>query len=264
LPEVGSNPQPPLKIEFTEGKLIVVPGTVNGTRRVKVLMDTGATRSIISPRLAKSLRLQTIRTHVEVVAGDRKLRSSLVVLESIELGPIRRPLSCLVGDLPVASVDLLIGRDVLGRAAFTVDFERRSLVWGPGEPLEFSVPFDPSRKEIIVPLKVGTRDISVLLDSGADQLYLFENRVSSWLPIEPHEWHRRVRHLSSERRGSGVRLSRVTLGNETFARMGAVVVESARSDEAFTTDWQGLMGMACLDAKRVQIDYSIGLFSWER
>jgi predicted aspartyl protease len=255
---------PPLKIEANKSKLIVVPGIVNGSRPVNMLIDTGATCSIVSPRLAKSLRLRALRKYVEVIAGDRTLRSPLVTLPSIELGPIRRPLSCPVADLPLPDVDLLIGWDVLRHVAFTVDFENWSLLWGPGEPLEFRVPFDSSRKQIIVPLKVGTRDIFVLLDSGADSLYLFEEEVSSWLRIEPDQPQKRIGYLSNEKRGSSVRLSRVALGGEVFERMSAVVLESVLSSESHAPDWQGLMGMAALNAKRVQFDFSNGLFSWER
>ncbi len=263
LPRLVAN-QPPLRVESNKGRLIVVSGVVNGARRVHMLLDTGATCSIVSPRLAKSLHLRTLRKDVEVLAGNRTLRRPLVALPSIELGPIRRPLSCPVADLPLPDVDLLIGLDVLRGVAFTVDFENRSLLWGPREPFEFRVPFDSSRKQIVVPLKVGTRDISVLLDSGADTLYLFENEVSSWLKIEPDQLQRRVAHLNNERRGSKVRLSRVALGGKVFERMSAVILESVLSPESRPLDWQGLMGMAALNAKRVQFDFPNGLFSWER
>jgi hypothetical protein len=115
-----------------------------------------------------------------------------------------------------------------------------------------------------VPLKAGTSDIPVFLDSGADRIYLFENRVSSWLRVEPDEWHRRVRLLSSERLGSRITLSRDMLGTESFAKMSAVVLESAASEKPHTLDWHGLMGIECLNAKRVRIDFSNGVFSWER
>jgi len=254
----------PLSAPFDKGKLIVVQGIVNSAKRVNVLIDTGATRSIISPRLAKVLQLRTLRKKVEFIAGDRTLRTRLVHLPSLELGPIRRPLACLVADLPLPELELLIGWDMLSDIAFTVDFENRFLNWAPEEALEYRIPFDASHKQIIVPLKLGTREIPVLLDSGADTLYLFGKEVGSWLNTLPDEPQRRIGHLSYERRGSKIRLSRVDLGGEIFERMRAVILEPDLSPESHVHNWQGLMGMSVLNAKRARFDFPNGLFSWDR
>jgi hypothetical protein len=202
--------------------------------------------------------------HASVVSGSRTRSYPLAAVPSVELGPIRRPLTCPVAELPLRGVDIMIGRDVLHNVAFTLDLQKDLIHFGAAEPFRFRVSFDPSRKSIILPIRIGTHEVSVLLDTGAGALFLFENSVGGWLQ---HNrlfglW-RRIGHLSENALGTEVRLRDLQLGNATFDSVTAIVLESITKEAMASYEWEGLLGLASLNARRVLFDLRKGIFSWE-
>jgi predicted aspartyl protease len=261
ITEPGDNLLP---IRLDQGKRIILEGTVNNSTPVNMMLDTGSTCSVISTQLAKKLQLRKLLDNVPVYWSDQLVRHSLVVVPDIRIGPIHRPLTCPASDISLHGVDVIIGRDLLRTQIFTVDYEGRSLRFGAGVPLQHCVPFDVSRKEIIVSLRIGHREISLLLDSGADKLYLFENKVYPWLRINPRRLGCSLRHISTGRRGMMVSLTNVSLGGDDLQEMEAIVLESLPGGKSSLMEWHGLFGLGVLKAKRVQFDLKNGWFGWER
>jgi predicted aspartyl protease len=258
---IAAYPQETSSLPFrTTGGRIIVQGTIGEIERLNILLDTGSTCSVISPKLVKRLQLRTLPITTVLASNGRPVRYPLVYVPCIEIGPVRRPLTCPMAELPVAGIDILIGMDFLSRVAFTADFAEQLLHFGFADSLLHHVAFDPSRKEIIVTLRIGGREIPVLLDSGADTLYLFGERVRDLLKQNSNP-DRRVRHLSNEGRGTTVRLSDVALGDATFEAMQATVLEPAQSD--CLPQWHGLLGLRSLRSKRVCFDFVNGLLSWD-
>jgi predicted aspartyl protease len=253
-----------ISIKLDRGKRIIVEGTVDNSVPVNMMLDTGSTCSVVNTKLAKRLRLRTILDNVPVLWSDQVVHRSLVVVPDIKVGPIHRPLSCPAADIPLSGVDVIIGRDLLRSHIFTVDYEEHSLRFGAQAALKYRVPFDTSRKEIIVPLRIGEREISLLLDSGSDNLYLFENKVYPWLRFNPERLGALLRHVTTMRRCMMVSLSNVSFGGTDLDQIQAVVLESLPNGQSRQVEWHGLLGLGVLKAKRVQFDLRNGLFSWDR
>ena len=101
----------------------MVDVTVNGTTTANLLLDTGADRTMINPRVlvaaGASLARPVASARVTGVAGSDEV--SFVVVESLQIGEAR------IGRLPVASYDIggtgdgLLGRDFLDRFNVTID-----------------------------------------------------------------------------------------------------------------------------------------------
>jgi predicted aspartyl protease len=253
-----------LPVRFDRGRRIIVEGTANDIVRARMMIDTGSTCSVLNSRFAKGLTLRRLQNRLAFNSNDRVVYSPLIALPSIELGSIRRPLACLMAELPVDGIDLLIGRDVLRSVCFTVDYEAQLIHFGPKAALEHRISFDAAGLEIIVPLQVGNHEVLVKIDSGADGLYLFEDRAtSSWLRVDRNLFGFRIRHLSSERKGMKISLESVRLGAIDLGRINAVILQSNPGGESGRRDWHGLLGLSVLNAKRVQFDFPNGLFSWE-
>lgn len=112
-------------IRFTPGQRIMVDVKINGSASAQLLLDTGADRTLISPRalLAAGVRIArpVASGQMEGVTGTDKIE--YVVVDSLEVGEAR------VGRMPVASYNLpsaaagdgLLGRDFLDRFNVNID-----------------------------------------------------------------------------------------------------------------------------------------------
>jgi len=240
---------------------IVVEGLIEKTRRATIMLDTGASCSVIRSALADKLKLRTLRDNVEFISLDRPVRRPLVVVNFVRLGPICRPVVCLAGDVS-QGIDLILAIDVLKAYAFTVDYEHGWLLFGPGDSLEHSVVFDNSRDLAVVPLGIGTRGIRVLLDSGASYLGLFESKVKDWLQTGGWRFESLARGVSSYRRGMTIQAGDVVFAGVTIPALKATILESDPGSGA-SLDWDGYLGLNCLNARRVRFDFPNHIFSWE-
>ena len=110
-------------IKYTPGQRIMVDVKINGNANANLLLDTGADRTMINPRVLVSAGASISRpvgtTRVTGVAGSDEV--SFVLIESLEVGEAR------VGRMQVASYDVagagdgLLGRDFLDRFSVNID-----------------------------------------------------------------------------------------------------------------------------------------------
>ena len=140
MPAVSGDYDPDVGILLQVG--ILTGGAVQATQRAEDvgndlavsgaqalgLVDTGASKTSISPRLASSLGLKPSgKTLVQGVTGAMQVNSYAVdlmlgfgahsaVIENLEVCEL---------DLGQARFNMLIGRDVLCRGVLTMDFARR-------------------------------------------------------------------------------------------------------------------------------------------
>jgi hypothetical protein len=116
----------PTEIRFVPGRHIIVDARINGGPTVKLILDTGAGGTLISPRaLAASGVSLTRGTRVgktRGVAKDAEVEVTQVAIDSLEVGGAR------VGRMVVASYDMdmrdvegLLGQDFLGNFNVTID-----------------------------------------------------------------------------------------------------------------------------------------------
>jgi len=114
------------EIRFVPGRHIVVDARVNGGPAIKLILDTGAAGTLISPRaLAASGISLTRGTRVgrsRGIAKDAEVEVTQVAIDSLEVGGAR------VGRMVVSSYDMemsevegLLGQDFLGNFNVTID-----------------------------------------------------------------------------------------------------------------------------------------------
>ena len=112
-------------IKYTPGQRIMVDVRINGAFTAQLLLDTGADRTMISPRTLQAAGVAITRPvatgSITGVTGTDRM--SYVVVDSLEVGEAR------VGKMPVGSYELagtgtgdgLLGRDFLDQFKMTVD-----------------------------------------------------------------------------------------------------------------------------------------------
>ncbi len=112
-------------IKYTPGQRIMVDVRINGAFTAQLLLDTGADRTMISPRTLLAAGVAVTRPvgtgSITGVTGSDRI--SYVVVDSLEIGDAR------VGRMPVGSYELagsgagdgLLGRDFLDQFKMTID-----------------------------------------------------------------------------------------------------------------------------------------------
>jgi predicted aspartyl protease len=122
-------------LKYTPGRPIMVDATINGGSTVKLLLDTGADRTLVSPRALTAAGV-TIGKPVasgNITGATGSDRIDFVVVESLEVGTAR------VTKLPVGSYELagsapgdgLLGRDFLDQFNMEIDASKGEVRLAP-------------------------------------------------------------------------------------------------------------------------------------
>jgi predicted aspartyl protease len=125
-PDIGGSSATETLIRFVPGRHIVVDARINGTATVKLILDTGAAGTLISPRAliaaGVSLTRGTRAARTRGIAKGAEVEVMQVPIQSLEVGGAR------VGRMIVASYDMdmpdaegLLGQDFLGQFNVVID-----------------------------------------------------------------------------------------------------------------------------------------------
>jgi Aspartyl protease/Domain of unknown function (DUF4124) len=122
-------------IKYTPGQRIIVDVKINGGFSAQLLLDTGADRTLISPRTLQAAGVPITRpVGTGTITGATGTdRINYVVVDSLEVGEAR------VGRMPVGSYELagtgsgdgLLGRDFLDQFKITFDAGKGEVHLGP-------------------------------------------------------------------------------------------------------------------------------------
>lgn len=119
VPPVGSELA---RIPFSPGKAIWVQASINGGGSANLMLDTGASVTVISPRVLSQLGVsmrEAQRSGIRGVTGTADTLS--VTLDSLEVGQAKAaPIQVVSHDVGFEG-DGLLGRDFLDRFQLTID-----------------------------------------------------------------------------------------------------------------------------------------------
>ena len=167
--------------DFTSPRgLIVARATANGERPVRILVDTGARRTIVDATLAKELKLvpgEEIRAYGAGGAIDTRLAKGFRLAGLAEdLEVVELPLDGIAKEIGTP-IDAILGQDVLATRVVQIDVAAGKLTFGTRPAAVFGA-------DTVIPLRLragrpfllatvvgpqgGTADAELLLDTGSD------------------------------------------------------------------------------------------------
>jgi hypothetical protein len=124
LPE-GTAPAPAgtTTIPFVAGRPIVVAAQINGAGPFRLVLDTGADRTMVAPAALARLGISTPSTHSAEVRGvTGATQADVLLVESLEVGNARvGPLAIVAHDADLPEADGLLGRDFLSLFSVAID-----------------------------------------------------------------------------------------------------------------------------------------------
>jgi predicted aspartyl protease len=231
--------------DLLEDGSIVVPVTIGGTGPYRFVLDTGSSRTVISARLSRELRLPVIAKTVMVMPAGRDV-ASVVRLNGLAVDG-RPGVDVSAAVMPAdryaagQQVDGLIGQDVLAAVVYTIDYERREVHWhAAGDPLPGNrLPLSVRDNRLLVSLAQRDGDpspLSLIPDSGSDGLVFFAHAQDklrlTLLDVGL------LSGLSGSRLARRVQVDSLMVGNTRLRNPLAVLVDSG---EAATVMGDGLL-----------------------
>lgn len=180
-------PDSTVRLGRLDSGLLVVPVGFGAGRTFSFVLDTGASRTIVSPRVAERLGLALttgarMRTSAGDVAADHATVTDFVVagLHMARWPVLVAPLGHLADS--GRAIDGILGFDVLGQADFILDSDARTLRFpasfaAPGARVPF-VRDASGRMRVEARLPWGDRTVPLIVDSGATAVVLFADAPS--------------------------------------------------------------------------------------
>lgn len=140
-PNHASQPATPSSLSIPlerVGSLYVVTVQVNGTRPTKMILDTGASHTIVSFAVARDLSLwsQQRATSMTMHTAGGTVQADVLSITSIQIGEAEvRDAEAVIHDLPEAppGIEGLLGLNVLRHFTVTLDTVHHRLILG-GQP----------------------------------------------------------------------------------------------------------------------------------
>jgi predicted aspartyl protease len=254
----------PVPFKLYRGYTIVAEGAIAGLKKQNLLIDTGAVPSIVAARVAQKLGLAGDAEQISLFNGN--IQGRRVLLSDLALGPVRAVgLSVLVQDLSVIEkelgtrIDAIVGLDVLGSQPFTVDYEKRKIFFGKTNRTGSQSAFEKELPYLTLQIEVEGRALRLMVDTGAKDLVLFENRVQDRLPPYSVEREKVSANIAGRVRLRQVQLGSTHVGGLAFPSVTAFLMEAPAVP---VPDLDGLLGVVSLGFHRVTFDYPRQMVSW--
>lgn len=251
-----------MSFELRSTFLVVVDGQIGDLEGLKFILDTGASYTVIDRKVADRLRLA--RRPGKITNFDREASVEWADLPQLRIGPLQADgVPVMVARLADYSdftqgVDGIIGLDLLARSQrLMIDYERQSLSWDFADGLGGAGSMPTC---LVVPLIVQGVRFRLALDTGLQGILLYKDQLRKGLPQlrPPGEEALRVsfgRVQTTEFQLTGVRLA----GPE----MAATVFLMDRPAAGDPPGVDGFLGIAALNAKRVEFNFASHTFRWQ-
>jgi predicted aspartyl protease len=263
----GRHPDLVQKVPFKlfRDHLIVVTGSLGRIQNCSLLIDTGASPTIVDAGIANRLGLKTTSRslHAMNVVGG-VIQTYNATLESLDIGPVRRDsMPVDVADLSLMklesglSIDAIVGLDALSPNSFVIDFEHHKIVFGEFRVPRSAVPMTLEGSLATVELIVNREVLKLIVDTGSSQLVLFQGDIPDSIRLV-NQGSSKMANLAGEVQARQVQLEEMKLGKTDLGGLPAILTWSPGC-----CGFQGILGISAQQFKRIGFDFDRRMFAFE-
>jgi len=244
--------------------LILVEGGIGTRTHLKLLLDTGASMSIVDSKIADGMALH--REPTQSFNFDRNLAWDQAAIPEVRFGPITAMNTVmLVGSLAKYSefarnVDAIIGLDLLHLCDFTVDYAAKKIVFHSSAAESPQVGDKALTGGLTLLIQIQGHPVRLIVDTGFPGILLFEERVFAKVPEL-----KTTRNVSRVTLGERLHAKATTLRDVAIgptSRDTSVLLAQAPPAEMLP-GIEGVAGIAALKARRVHFNFIERTLSWE-
>lgn len=250
-------------VRLHRGFLVRIGVRIGALRDLDFILDTGAARTVVDARIARTLGLSGFSTTLRGLQERRAAED--VLLPTLQVGPLEVLVRALATDLSALTAtrgfapDGILGLDVLRGVRFAVDYDKRVVQFGPMGDEPESIPLVRASPYLVVNTRIDGTWLELAVDTGSDAIALFAGSIPLTL--------RDAAAGDSAAVGlkEAIRLKRLlpdwfSLGNATWRRPSLHVMPGESADESY----HGLLGPRALGIRRLVVDPELMRLSWRR
>jgi Aspartyl protease len=263
LPGELSDSRYEIPFKLYRGYVILVEGRIGSLENLRFIIDTGATATFIDCRIGKKLGL--VSTSGSISHFNKITPVQWVAIPELQVGPLRAVgLSVPMVNLSyidlASHVDAIIGLDVLRTSSFTIDYRSKRISFGAVSSPGFSVPILSSSPYLVVEIQVRGYPVPLVVDSSANRLVLYEDRIDSRVAGIRVVGETLVRTVAGGIRAKKIRLP-ATLGGTSLDGEGLLL---GSSTDARLSAADGYLPLTALRAPWVAFDFQRNTLSWQK
>ena len=254
-----------LPFKISHGFLIVVEGQVGPLSKLRFILDTGTSHTIVDRGIARKLGIRGLPSRLLTMRQTFETESA--IFSDVRFGPIHATnIPLVIANLSSFSeytgwVDGILGLDLLWGSKISIDFASKKLlvVSGPTDGTPSTRP-----GEIVcfmITAEMQGSPVRLLVDTGMPRILFYEDRLRKRLP-----------------QFETGNLKAVALGQVMFAHEGMVrrikvgpaeiqhpkVLFFRSAPAGFPENIDGVLGTASLNARWLLLDFSHGNLAWGR
>jgi Aspartyl protease len=255
----GGSDDAGISFQLSAGYLIVVEGRIENLNKLRFVLDTGATRSVVDRKIANRLRVPRRQSQRPVFSFDKIVTLEQGEFQDVQFGPVRvAKLSMLIDDLVRFSdfgrdVDVIVGMDLLGLSNFAIDYDSRKVLFSPPDHAGFGPVLESNPLFFTVKILIQDHPVNLVVDSGIEGVLLYENRLLENVPNLKIEGRTKPTGLGSRLQAKWATLPNLHIGT-TNGETRVLLMNSPPAHILRGID--GYIGTASLGARRIAFNFT--------
>ena len=243
-----------IPFELREGYLIAVEGRIGNLDRLKCLIDTGASHSVVNKRIAQ--RLELPREPGRVFKFERYTTVEWAVFPEVQIGPITvRDAKFIVDDQSSViprDFDAIIGLDLLAKTSgFLIDYAAKMISFRNVSALQSRLTC------LTTQMMLQGHPVNLVADTGMHGFLLYED-LRQRFPDLKFKMEKAV--SIGQIRAKQAKVSGMRLGSRESE---AVVYLIRRPSQGTLSEVDGYFGMDTLNANVVEFDFENRRLRWD-
>jgi predicted aspartyl protease len=254
-----------LPFNILGGFLIVVEGRIGTLSKLKFILDTGTTQTVVDKRVARKLGVHGLPS--QVLAIQKRFDVESAIFSDLQLGPIQATnIPLLVADLAAlnefaGAVDGILGLDLLLGSRISIDFNSKKLLVSSTTADRIQSLQQDGIVCVTTTVQVQKHPVRLLVDTGMRDILFYEDRLGKRVP-HFETGNVKLIKLGHTMFANKVMLQKIRIGTADIEHPETFLLRMA--PRGFPTNIDGVLGTAVLKARWLRLDFGYGNLEWMR